>query len=42
MQVNQQTLINDGDTMPKVTLVIKYENDQLNIEETEYTKFYLK
>lgn len=31
-------LINDGDTMPKVTLVIKFEDNQLRIEETEYTK----
>lgn len=30
--------ISDGATMPKVTLVIKFENEQLKIEETEYTK----
>lgn len=35
-------LINDKETMPKVTLVIKYEDDQLKIEETEYTKVFLK
>ncbi len=35
-------LINDGDTMPKVTLVIKFEDNQLRIEETEYTKVFLK
>lgn len=35
-------LINDGATMPKVTLVIRLENEQLKIEETEYTKEFLK
>ena len=35
-------LINDGATMPKVTLVIKYEDELLKIEETEYTKKFLK
>lgn len=35
-------LINDGATMPKVTLVIKYEDKLLKIEETEYTKKFLK
>lgn len=40
--VKPNGLINDGDTMPKVTLVIKFENGQLKIEETEYTKVFLK
>lgn len=39
--VKPNGLINDGDTMPKVTLIIKMENEQLNIEETEYTKIFL-
>lgn len=40
--VKPNGLTNDGDTMPKVTLIIKFENQQLKIEETEYTKIFLK
>lgn len=40
--VKPNGLINDGDTMPKVTLVVKLEDEQLKIEETEYTKIFLK
>lgn len=39
--VKPNGLINDGDTMPKVTLIIKFECEQLKIEETEYTKIFL-
>ncbi len=34
-------LINDQETMPKATLIIKNENGELVICETEYTKKYL-
>lgn len=34
-------LINDQDTMPKATLIIKNENGELIIYETEYSKKYL-
>ena len=34
-------LINDQETMPKATLIIKNENGELMICETEYTKKYL-
>ena len=34
-------LINDQETMPKATLIIKNENGELIICETEYTKQYL-
>ncbi len=34
-------LTNDQDTMPKATLIIKNENGELIICETEYTKEYL-
>lgn len=39
--VKPSGLVNDGDTMPKVTLVIKLENKKLKVEETEYTKMFL-
>lgn len=35
-------LVNDAETMPKVTLIVKYEAGQLKIEETEYTKEFLQ
>ena len=35
-------LINDRDTMPKVTLIIKFEDRQLRIEKTEYTEVFLR
>lgn len=35
-------LVNDAETMPKVTLIIKFEEGQLKIEETEYTEEFLK
>lgn len=31
----------DGEPRPKITLIIKYENQKLQIEETEYTKEFL-
>lgn len=34
-------LLNDQETMPKATLIIKNENGELVICETEYTKKYL-
>ena len=34
-------LMNDGETMPKVTLIIRHEDGQLKIEETQYTKEFL-
>lgn len=34
-------LTNDQETMPKATLIIKNENEELIICETEYTKKYL-
>lgn len=34
-------LLNDMETIPKVTLVIKHENDILFIEQTEYTNEFL-
>lgn len=40
--VEPQGLVNDMDTMPYVTLIIKFEDGQLKIEETEYTKIFLK
>lgn len=36
--VKPNGLINDGETMPQVTLIVKHEAGQLKIEETEYTK----
>ena len=35
-------LVNDRETMPKPTLIIKNVNGQLVIKSTEYTKIYLK
>lgn len=40
--VKPNGLLNDRETMPKPTLLIKHENGYLQIEETEYTKEYLK
>ena len=34
-------LVNDVDTLPKTTLVIKYEDGGLVIEQTNYTKEFL-
>lgn len=34
-------LLNDMETLPKTTLIIKHENERLFIEQTEYTKEYL-
>jgi hypothetical protein len=39
--VKPNGLVNDRETMPKVTLIVRHENGQLLIEETEYTKAYL-
>lgn len=35
-------LTNDAETMPKVTLIIRYENGKLEVKETEYTQIFLK
>ena len=35
-------LVNDAETIPKVTLIVRHEAGQLKIEETEYTKVFLK
>lgn len=40
--VKPNGLINDGNTMPKVTLIIKLEDGKLEIIETEYTKEFLE
>lgn len=40
-EIEVNGLLNDKDTVPKVTLMIKYENKELKIEETEYTRKYL-
>ena len=40
--VKPDGLTNDRETMPKITLIIRFENGKLEIEETEYTKLYLK
>lgn len=40
--VKTNGLINDAETMPKVTLIIRHEDGQLKIEETEYTKEFLQ
>lgn len=40
--VKPQGLINDKETMPKVTLIIKFEEGHLKIEETDYTALFLK
>jgi len=39
--IKPEGLLNDKETMPKVTLMLKLEDGQLKIEETEYTKKYL-
>lgn len=39
--VEPNGLLNDMETMPKVTLVIKHEDNILSIEQTEYTKEFL-
>lgn len=39
--VTPNGLMNDRETMPKVTLIIKHEDGQLKIEETQYTKEFL-
>jgi len=39
--IEPEGLLNDMDTLPKVTLVIKYEDEILSIEQTEYTKEFL-
>ena len=38
--VEPKGLVNDGDTMPMVTLIIRHEDEKLHIEETEYTKIF--
>ena len=39
--VEPKGLTNDRETMPLPTLIIKLDNDELKIEQTEYTKKYL-
>lgn len=39
--VEPKGLTNDAETMPRPTLIIKIDNDQLKIEQTEYTKQFL-
>ncbi len=39
--VKPDGLRNDMETLPNVTLVIKYENELLSIRQTEYTKKFL-
>lgn len=34
-------LLNDMETLPKTTLIIRYEDEKLFIEQTEYTNEYL-
>lgn len=38
---NEYEYVIDGDPEPQVTLIITYENEKLQIEETKYTKEYL-
>lgn len=40
--VKPNGLVNDAETMPKVTLIVRCEDGQLKIEETEYTMEFLK
>lgn len=40
-EVEPDGLLNDLETLPKPTLIIRYENEMLVIEQTEYTKEYL-
>lgn len=39
--VESNGLVNDRDTMPKPTLVIRFENGQLVFEQTEHTREFL-
>ncbi len=39
--IEPKGLLNDMETLPKTTLIVKYENERLIIEQTEYTKEYL-
>lgn len=39
--VKPNGLFNDAETMPKVTLIIKFEDGKLEIKETEHTKEFL-
>jgi len=40
--IKSNELIIDGEPRPQITLIIKYENQKLKIEETEYTRDFLK
>ena len=40
-EVEPNGLLNDLETLPKPTLIIKYKDEELVIEQTEYTKDYL-
>jgi hypothetical protein len=39
--IESDGLLNDVETMPKPTLTIRYENNMLSIEQTEFTKEFL-
>ena len=41
MTIKTNDLIIDGDPKPQITLIIKHEDGQLKIEETQYTKEFL-
>lgn len=41
MDIKTDDLIIDGDPKPQITLIIKHEDGQLKIEETQYTKEFL-
>lgn len=40
--IKQNDFIIDGNPKPQITLIIRFENQKLQIEETEYTKEFLK
>lgn len=40
--VKTDQLVIDGGLKPQVTLIIRHENEELQIEETEYTEVFLK
>lgn len=39
--IKPDEFIIDGEPKPQITLIIRYENQKLQIEETEYTKKFL-
>lgn len=40
--VKPDGLRNDMETIPKITLAVKHEDDKLSIEQTEFTKIFLR